>query len=220
MADAFALARAAAERRKASAPEARSRVQASISGNAGRCSAASVGCAFRRSAPSLVAGSESTLVRGRRQSSDIGCREDDVVRVIASVSEAIQTACAGIWIALGEDSLKVDAVPVTRPGRLAVAKLGRKHAAGTIKGGGDCCQASAKTVARRPSNKCPACPICIGVGTRQTQNVHRSCLHAYARTVIRVCTRRSARVQRGRANFCSIAAGAICGSVTCARSAH
>jgi len=91
-------------------------------------------------------------VRGGRQSSDIGCREDDVARVIASVSEAIQTACAGIWIALGEDSLKVDAVPVTRPGRLAVAKLGRKHAAGTIKGGGDCCQASAKTVARRPSN--------------------------------------------------------------------
>jgi hypothetical protein len=71
----------------------------------------------------------------------------------------------------------------------------------------------------RPSNKCPASGICMTWGRRQTQNVHRPCLHAYTRTAIsRV--RRSAGVQRGRAIFCSIAAGANCRSVACARSAH
>ena len=71
----------------------------------------------------------------------------------------------------------------------------------------------------RPSNKCPASGICITWGRRQTQNVHRPCLRVYTRTAISRM-RRSARVQRGRAIFCSIAAGANYRSVACARSAH
>jgi hypothetical protein len=71
----------------------------------------------------------------------------------------------------------------------------------------------------RPSNKCPASGICMTWGRRQTQNVHRPCLRVYTRTAISRM-RRSARVQRGRAIFCSIAAGANYRSVACARSAH
>ena len=58
-----------------------------------------------------------------------------------------------------------------------------------------------------------------GWGRRLTQNVHRPCLYVYTRTAISRM-QRSARVQRGRAIFCSIAAGANCRSVACARSAH
>jgi hypothetical protein len=71
----------------------------------------------------------------------------------------------------------------------------------------------------RPSNKCPASGICMTWGRRQTQNVHRPCLRVYTRTAISRM-RRSARAQRGRAIFCSIAAGANYRSVACARSAH
>ena len=71
----------------------------------------------------------------------------------------------------------------------------------------------------RPSNKCPASRICMTWGRGQTQNVHRPCSSVCARTAISRM-RRSARVQRGRAIFCSIAAGANCRSVACARSAH
>jgi hypothetical protein len=56
-------------------------------------------------------------------------------------------------------------------------------------------------------------------GRQQTQNVHCPCLYVYTRTAISRM-RRSARVQRRRANFCSMRLGPNCGSFTCASSAH
>jgi hypothetical protein len=56
-------------------------------------------------------------------------------------------------------------------------------------------------------------------GRRRSQNVHRPCLYVYTRTAISRM-RRSARVQRRRANFCSIRLGSNCGTFTCASSAH
>ena len=55
-------------------------------------------------------------------------------------------------------------------------------------------------------------------GRRQTRNAHRPCLRVYTRTAISRM-RRSPRVQRGRAIFCSIAAGPIAG-VLHARDRH
>ena len=66
---------------------------------------------------------------------------------------------------------------------------------------------------------CTAWGRCMAWGRRQTQNVHRPRLYVYTRMAVSRM-RRSARVQRGRAIICSIAAGANCRSVACARSAH
>ena len=83
-----ALARAAAERRKASAPRkqmscadcvhlsaARAAPEAPAHGDMSWRCAALVGCASRRSAPSLIAGGESISARGRGQNSGTICRE-------------------------------------------------------------------------------------------------------------------------------------------------
>ena len=105
--------------------------------------------------------------------------------------------------------------------RLAMAKPGRKRVAGTTtaRRAIAAMQSREQRSRIRPSNKCPASGICMTWGRRQTQNVHRPCLRVYTRTAISRM-RRSARVQRGRAIFCSIAAGANYRSVACARSAH
>ena len=105
--------------------------------------------------------------------------------------------------------------------RLAMARPGRKRVAGTTAARAPpLLHSVAEQRSRiRPSNKCPASGICMTWSRRQAQNVHRPCLHVYTRTAISRM-RRSPRVQRGRAIFCSIAAGANCRSVACARSAH
>jgi hypothetical protein len=67
-------------------------------------------------------------------------------------------------------------------GLLVMAKLGRKHVAGTIAAGGGCPMQAPRRSPARPSNKCPASQIsmpwglCMAWGHRTTQNVHRSCL--------------------------------------------
>ena len=204
------------------------------------------------------------FVRRRRQNSGTKCRDNGAGRVIASASEAIQMARAKISIASslsqlamtrmrtftsprrgevagaapaarGERGSELKPIRLPSPARrIAVAKLGRKRAEGTIMPGGDCCNVrpaaftavqERKSLFARPSNKCPASPICtawgrcMAWGRRQTQNVHRPRLYVYTRTAVSRM-RRSARVQRGRAIICSIAAGANCRSVACTRSAH
>ena len=90
--------------------------------------------------------------------------------------------------------------------------------------GGVYCSARTKKLIRAAVKQiaspiCTAWGRCMAWGRRQTQNVHRPRLYVYTRTAVSRM-RRSARVQRGRAIICSIAAGANCRSVACARSAH
>ena len=77
--------------------------------------------------------------------------------------------------ARGERGSELKQIRLPSPARrIAVAKLGRKRAEGTIMPGGDCCNVrpaaftavqERKSLFARPSNKCPASPILYGVGT-------------------------------------------------------
>ena len=222
-----------------------------------RC-AALVGCASRRSAPSLIAGGESIsgVVVGRTRTRCVarafphfvigghlsGNADPDTRMLSGVLARCIVSMDYRVSPVVTKKASNLARRKVARAAQAAKGDkgIGAKSRHSSRRPSGDSpwqnpganasreqrrparplLQCSCEQRSRiRPSNKCPASGICMTWGRRQTQNVHRPCLRVYTRTAISRM-RRSPRVQRGRAIFCSIAAGANCRSVACARSAH